>query len=156
MATTMLNLSSGEQGLHAQLLPCAIEYNGPAQVSKYFTSSSTGTSLEGAEVLAASFRGRYLKGCHMDLPSGFTAHVITQQAGVSAAEPTASDEGPEGWTAVGAVSQMTYWNHDDNPTSSDALRRAMEWTSLSKEVHGSTTAADVDRMAAKIAAGEFP
>jgi ribonuclease H2 subunit C len=56
---------------HVHLLPCQIDYTGPAQVSTYFVQSNAADPLTGVPCKVAAFRGRQLFGVMNRLPSEY-------------------------------------------------------------------------------------
>uniref|UniRef100_A0A0M3HGJ1 ZP domain-containing protein n=1 Tax=Ascaris lumbricoides TaxID=6252 RepID=A0A0M3HGJ1_ASCLU len=57
------------------LLPCKINYTGPAKVKAYFQRESVGENGEEQ----STFRGRYLNGSMMHLPDGYKMFVTKQR-----------------------------------------------------------------------------
>lgn len=56
------------------LMPCRIDYTGPANVSNYFRPERSENGN-----LAATFRGRLLNGTDVKLPEGYRLHVTREK-----------------------------------------------------------------------------
>ena len=127
---------------------CSVEYDGPANVSTYFTPSierqgSTAPSKEGLGQLTASFRGRLLRGATVTCESGYSLHVMQKELVQGQGEDESNDDGDgagEAGTAYRIVSSTdccSYWKHHvPVDPATDALYRAMAWVSTAQALHG--------------------
>lgn len=59
-----------------QLLPCTINYNGPAPIESYFIKESSLINEEKEEELISNFRGRKLIGKVVKLPENINGYVL--------------------------------------------------------------------------------
>ncbi|KAJ8405188.1 hypothetical protein AAFF_G00321790 [Aldrovandia affinis] len=128
-SVTLLQLGSVVQADKPQvhLLPCEIEQDGPAEVSRYFTSAVKDRKHE----MSVSFRGRGLKGQEVSCPQAYTGLVLKEDH-----KPTTDQE--DRTVRVSSVfHHFTYWNLETQPTSDDAVVMAMAWPELAEAIHGS-------------------
>lgn len=120
--------------LPADLLPCTVDYEGPAPVTGYFRPTSTEDTSDGSIVMEAAFRGRHLRGAELELPSGFVP-ILLQQAEVPAGLESCSEGCEERkWEALGRCRPVRYWNHDVVPTRTDDPRRCVEWLHVAQSI----------------------
>ncbi|XP_051514636.1 ribonuclease H2 subunit C-like [Myxocyprinus asiaticus] len=125
---TSIRLDSVKQEDKGQihLLPCEIEHNGPAEVSKFFTS----TVKEREHEITVSFRGRGLKGQKLNCPKGHTGLVLKE------VQRPASDQEDRIVKVSSVFHNFTYWNLETPPTSDDGVVMAMAWPQLAETIHG--------------------
>ncbi|XP_051505620.1 ribonuclease H2 subunit C-like [Myxocyprinus asiaticus] len=125
---TSIRLDSVKQADKPQvyLLPCEIELDGPAEVSKFFTS----TVKESKQEMTVSFRGRGLKGQELKCPQGYTGLVLKE------VQRPASDQEDRIVKVSSMFHNFTYWNLETPPTSDDGVVTAMEWPRLAETIHG--------------------
>lgn len=109
----------------AHLLPCEIQYTGPAPVSAYFKPEAG--AYGGQE---AAFRGRALKGADIPLPPGYTGSLLqdSKQANVADGEERR-------WLHRGHISSFTCWQHDEAPHRDEPLFRAARWAAIADVLH---------------------
>ncbi|KAK2904254.1 ribonuclease H2 subunit C isoform X1 [Channa argus] len=121
-----VHVSSVSQAKQApvHLMPCEIEYNGPAQVSQYFTATTKDRKHE----KTVSFRGRGLKGQELRCPHGFTGLVLKDKSG--------SDQEDRTVSVSSVFDKLTYWNLETPPNSDDTVVMAMDWPELAEAIHG--------------------
>ncbi|KAJ3588162.1 hypothetical protein NHX12_011756 [Muraenolepis orangiensis] len=108
------------------LMPCEIEYNGPAQVSQYLTS----TIKDRKQEKTVSFRGRGLRGAELSCPQGYTGLVLKD------VNPNASDQEDRTVKVSSTFDKLTYWNLETPPNSDDTLVMSMDWPELAEAIHG--------------------
>ncbi|KAJ7371132.1 Ribonuclease H2 subunit C [Desmophyllum pertusum] len=128
-------ISSCPESNRVHLMACEIEHDGEAPVSSYFdkTVREDGTSSgvqDGEKALSASFRGRDLKGCVVNLPAGYTGYVMKEDK-----RPFTDEEDRE-MKATHKFSQFTYWNLETPPSNNDAITKAMQWINIASALHG--------------------
>ncbi|XP_002969243.2 ribonuclease H2 subunit C isoform X2 [Selaginella moellendorffii] len=116
-------------------LPCSIAHNGPANVSAYFGSKSTGAKADGMEIQEAAFRGRRLLGSTLPLPQNHRGFVLEKA-------PSNPDD-PDEWVVRSEFREITYWNHDTMPSFCDSLPRCIDWLNISASIHKPVTADQV-------------
>ncbi len=87
----------------AHLLPCKIDFDGPAPVASYFLQEGHAAAGQPADPLGplAQFRGRELRGREVHLPAGVQARCVSRAGRVLGLE--------------GQVSQLMVWQHDAAP-----------------------------------------
>ncbi|KAJ2781828.1 Ribonuclease H2 subunit C [Coemansia javaensis] len=119
------------------LLPCAIDYSGPAKTAAYFLPEAQADGT-----YDAAFRGRQLRGIRVALPSGYTGHVLVEAAAAPAAAGGAFDDGaceaPEQLALVSAetFAAVTVWEHDRPPLpADDEFVRALAWADVAAGIH---------------------
>ncbi|XP_020824049.1 ribonuclease H2 subunit C [Phascolarctos cinereus] len=105
------------------LLPCEIQHNGPAAVSRFFSPAIR----PGSSGPVVSFRGRSLHGEEVTLPSGYMGLVLRED----------KSEGPEDRTvqAIGTFSCFTLWGLEAPPGPNARMHRALSWPSLATAIH---------------------
>ncbi|KAK9810264.1 hypothetical protein WJX72_007629 [[Myrmecia] bisecta] len=121
-------------------LPCSLNYTGTAPVSAYFRPTPCGYAVDAADIQEAAFRGRQLKGASLPLPEGYSGQVL--QRGLENADPDA----PQPWIQQLPFAQLTYWNHDKDPSRTDGLKRSFEWLALASKVHAPVEPTEVAAM----------
>ncbi|XP_013397498.1 ribonuclease H2 subunit C [Lingula anatina] len=108
------------------LMPCEIDYNGPAKVADYFDTS---VRHDQGTVLSATFRGRPLSGKEMQLPDGYTGLLLKEL------HRPYSEEEERHLKVSHKFEQFTYWNLDAEPSINDKIHKALEWTHIAKTLH---------------------
>ncbi|GBG63949.1 hypothetical protein CBR_g39953 [Chara braunii] len=174
-----VNFSVETQAVHS--LPCSIQFNGPASVSKYLVPKETDMIIDGLQVKEAAFRGRKLLGTTIPLPNGYGGIVLSNvsaagsssvssssSAAASYTSATCSNRLPSSassvarrkkgvdsnaWQTDCAFDRLTYWNHDVPPTSGDAIKRALDWLVLADAIHSPVQPEEVEA-AIKLAAAD--
>ncbi|KAA0201963.1 hypothetical protein HAZT_HAZT003921 [Hyalella azteca] len=128
---------------HMQYIPCHIEFDGEANLNKYFTPFVQKKLDESHEkCLTSSFRGYPLCGKQMKVPDNFVGVVMKESKSVEpenanvsngeasdVVEPTIKN-----LKGVCAFDQFTYWNWDRQPGHADKYQQALDWLELSLEV----------------------
>lgn len=130
--TSISNCSESER---VHLMACEIEHDGEAMVECYFdtTVRQEDSSLEvqnGVKALSASFRGRSLKGCSLNLPVGYTGFVMKEE------KRPFTEEEDRILRATHKFSQFTYWNLETPPSNNDNLVKALQWINVASALHG--------------------
>ncbi|KAL4622961.1 ribonuclease H2 subunit C [Arapaima gigas] len=108
------------------LLPCEIEHDGPAEVSRYFTPAVKHCKNE----MSVSFRGRGLRGAETSCPHGYSGLVLKED------HKPASDQEDRTVRISSVFHHFTYWNLETHPTSDDGVVMAMTWPALAQAIHG--------------------
>lgn len=151
--------SSATQSSSVHMLPCFIAYDGPAQVSTYFTPliqplPSNSSSTQQPQKYRNAFRGRQLTGEKLALPKGCTGLVlqedVTKTTGVlSEAAAAQSSHGGSSkrkatsitnskleWTAEHRFDALWLWNRDEELHERDGIKRCInEWLPLAAAIH---------------------
>ncbi|KAL3684138.1 hypothetical protein R1sor_002160 [Riccia sorocarpa] len=123
------------------MLPCCIGHNGAAAVSTFFTPTTNGGTNEGGQLQEASFRGRGLQGSTLELPADHAGYVLDKSS-TTKDQDSMIDE----WQTQAEFRNLTYWNHDSKPSSSDPLPRCFDWLHLSNIIHESISEEEVKSM----------
>ncbi len=105
------------------LLPCQISEPCTGPVQEYFTSKIT---KEGSH-LAASFRGRALKGAAVELPKNMDGFICRLDE---------TEEGGKEFVALSQFKGFTYWNHDVVPTGGDTIQKLIKFIKVLNAVNG--------------------
>lgn len=112
--------SSGDETKrnHIHLLPCSIEFDGPAPVSSYFlTGDENGR--------AAHFRGRRLLKKDIHLPDGVVGmHMVI---------PDGRDGSERKAELQSAFKDFTVWQHDMLPSGQE-VDQCLDWFEISEAV----------------------
>eukprot|EP00775_Hariotina_reticulata_P012855 gene12855-biopygen14742 len=120
-------------------LPFSIGLDGPANVSEYFVPDSQPNAEGEGFHVRATFRGRRLKGTQRPLPDGYEGLILKPCQSAAAA----TDTEQRSWQALGQFQQLTVWNHDAVPASTDWHQRCLDWLLLADKVHAPV---DVDQL----------
>lgn len=112
--------------INAQLLPCQINYRGPAKVSSYFEPSVEPLE-DNKDVLKASFRGRPLIGREMPVHKDFAGVVL---------KTAASDSDTKALYAAGKFDKFVYWNWSVAPSDNDKVAQVDDWIGVAEALHG--------------------
>ncbi|GBP11304.1 Ribonuclease H2 subunit C [Eumeta japonica] len=109
-----------EQRVH--FIPCRIDDNGAANVSKYFESYVEEKDGE----LKGTFRGRPLDGVKMPLPDGYKAVIVDEN------RRPLSEDADRKFQVTGGFNEIIYWNWDKKPSKNDSLNKAMDWIDIAE------------------------
>ncbi|KAJ2716480.1 Ribonuclease H2 subunit C [Coemansia spiralis] len=118
------------------LLPCAIDYSGPAKTAAYFLPEKQADGT-----LEAAFRGRQLRGLTVTLPHKYTAHVMMEAAveaneAFEAAPTDGFGEEQVGLTSAEEFAELTVWEHDRLPLpADDEFIAALSWIDVAASIH---------------------
>lgn len=128
-------LTNCSETKRVHLMACEVDHDGEAQVSNYFdpTVRDEGTISgvqNGESALSASFRGRSLKGCVLNVPAGYTGFVMKE------GRRPITDEEDRVMKPIHKFSQFTYWNLETPPSNNDAIVKAMQWINIASALHG--------------------
>ncbi|KAL9956770.1 hypothetical protein ACROYT_G038303 [Oculina patagonica] len=128
-------VSSCPESSRVHLMACEIDHDGEAPVSSYFDTSvreeATNSGVQnGEKALSASFRGRGLNGCVVNLPAGYTGYVMKEE------KRPFTDEEDRMMKPTHKFSQLTYWNLETPPSNNDAVVKAMQWINIASALHG--------------------
>eukprot|EP00249_Psilotum_nudum_P013822 c24532_g1_i1 orf=465-1097(-) len=138
----------GRLSNEVHLLPCCVSYDGPAPVSNYFLPNNTGDCTGGVQTKQATFRGRRLLGCTMELPHDYCGFVLEKEISgkCSDIKKECSVDKPDIWNATATFQDITYWNHDQCPSSTDSVPRAFQWLHVASMMHRPVSPAEVTMM----------
>ncbi|KAJ4757867.1 Ribonuclease H2 subunit C [Rhynchospora pubera] len=132
------------------LLPCSVKHNGPSDVSNYFKPRNTDIEVEGIRVQEAFFRGRKLHGFTVPIPDGYSGYVL-QKSQLGNGKDVENFEGESGcWQSRRQFGNITYWNHDNMPSSDDPLFRCFHWFPISDALHKKVTPEEMAKAAAHL------
>ncbi|MBN3295380.1 RNH2C Ribonuclease, partial [Amia calva] len=106
------------------LLPCEIEHDGQASVSRYFTPAIRESKSE----MNTTFRGRGLKGQEVRCPPGYSGLVFKED------HKPVSEEEERSLRVRSVFSKITYWNLETPPSSDDGVVMAMSWPAIAEAV----------------------
>lgn len=129
-----------EQDSEIHLLPCSIEYNGPAPVSGFFqiesmledkaSGSLASEHSKNKKILKSHYRGRMLKGELVELPcavDGIHAmQKINGAIGDSCTEPVK-------WEIAGTFKAIHVWEHDHDPDT-EMFEDCFRWFDIARSV----------------------
>lgn len=107
------------------LMPCNIDYNGPAEVGRYFNSCIK--TDKGAS--KGSFRGRCILGKTVSMPSGYKGVITNEKNAIF------SDAQSRKLEVTKSFDKMTYWNLETRPSQNDAIMNAFDWASVASILH---------------------
>ncbi|KFM59927.1 Ribonuclease H2 subunit C, partial [Stegodyphus mimosarum] len=128
----LLNLESEGRSLESvscHLMPCKIEYDGNANVSKFYASNIR----EENGVLKSSFRGHPLQGQIVQVPNGYKGVVLEENPKFS------SSEDKREFKIKGTFEKFTAWNWDKIPSHNDKLIKALQWIDIASALHTSVS-----------------
>ena len=112
-------IANNNQDSTIHLLPCTIDFNGPAPVSSYFRIKSE------QGVLTSHFRGRKLRGIKVPLPEATTGVCVTKVFNSETQKPE--------WEITEKFNAITDWQHDTTP-STNHLEEYFDWFELAESV----------------------
>lgn len=114
------SMSSPNNDSNIHLLPCSIEFHGPAPVSSYFhvTKDANGN-------LSSHFRGRLLRGASVPLPDKVQGLCVTKKLN--------NDTQRIDWEIVDKFSAIVDWEHHTFPQENH-LQEYLDWFELSNSV----------------------
>ncbi len=104
------------------LLPCDIDYNGPAPVTSYFQISE---GKRRNDEMTAHFRGHELIGKKVKLPEKITGLNVTQDMRNQSKELK--------WAVVGEFKEINVWQHDVAPDVNQ-IEECLDWFELASAV----------------------
>ncbi|XP_057311698.1 ribonuclease H2 subunit C-like [Hydractinia symbiolongicarpus] len=117
-----------QSNLH--LMPCEIDHDDKANVSKYFLESN----IAETDQKSATFRGRLLTGKVISLPNGYQGVVVKEKG------ETFSDYQERTIQVDKSFDKFTYWNLEIPPSRDDAMMKAFHWLDLAHVIHEPITA----------------
>ncbi|KAF3322502.1 ribonuclease H2 subunit C isoform X2 [Carex littledalei] len=132
------------------LLPCSVKHNGPSPVSDYFKPRKTDVEVEGMNVQEAFFRGRRLHGTTVPIPDGYSGYVLEKPQVGKRKKLQNSDGESNCWQSRGQFGNITYWNHDNMPSSDDAVLRSFHWFPISDALHKKVTPEEMAKAASHL------
>ena len=138
-----ISKSSSFDESSVNILPCRIDHNGPAKVTKRFWQPRT----EADSTKTAHFRGRRLRGKTIKVPEKYQGLVLkaTDKTIIEPVQPAEDDdeeepELPEPVKVVDEVStfdEMIVWGHDQVPAADDSFVKGIEeWIAFAEAIHG--------------------
>ncbi|CAH3153006.1 unnamed protein product [Porites evermanni] len=130
------SISNCPESSRIHLMACEIEHDGEAQVASYFDTSvreeeANSGVQNSVKALSASFRGRGLRGCVLNLPVGYMGYVMKEE------KRPFTEEEDRVMKATHKFSQFTYWNLETPPSNNDAVVKAMQWINIASALHRS-------------------
>ncbi|KAJ2501404.1 hypothetical protein GGH96_001927 [Coemansia sp. RSA 1972] len=113
------------------LLPCSVDHCGPAKTTTYFLpTKQTDTTFE------AAFRGRQIHGRTVDLPHGYTGHVVEPTTGSTFGAFENNDTSAHvELLSVEQFTSIVVWEHDQLPRPDDEAISALAWTKIAQSIH---------------------
>lgn len=118
---------NGESRIH--LLPCNINYDGPADINSYFISKIKNvTNSNGSSTLNAHIRGRELKGKEIILPKECVGLIC-----VNGSDSCNEDNIDNKWISEGHFGSFISWQHDVEPDEQH-IKEFISWFDISRSV----------------------
>ncbi|XP_038620800.1 ribonuclease H2 subunit C [Tachyglossus aculeatus] len=114
------------------LLPCEIQHDGPAAVSRFFSPAVRSTP-KGPVV---SFRGRSLQGEEVRLPPGYVGLVLRE------AERPPGQEEERTVHATTAFGSFTAWGLETAPGPDAGIHGALVWPGIAAAIHAAVDEAE--------------
>ncbi|KAI4499099.1 hypothetical protein M0802_005682 [Mischocyttarus mexicanus] len=108
------------------LMPCKINFDGPANVSSFFQSCIQETDNENCSI---SFRGRPLQGKKIQIPKDYKGIIFFEH------KKPAFEDIKRNLYSNSFFSEFTYWNYDKIPSKNDALAKALDWIDIAEALH---------------------
>ena len=115
------------------MLPCKIEFDGPAPVNAYFhmnkkPRTSNNKSVSTQNNLESHFRGRKLEGVEFELPKNIIGMYTHTSQNIS-------HDGTADINIEGTFHSINVWEHDRPPTTHIAqLEECISWFELAEAV----------------------
>ncbi|XP_067006959.1 ribonuclease H2 subunit C isoform X2 [Anabrus simplex] len=112
-------------------LPCYIESDGDANVSKYFQRYiDKDKEKENSEIVVkASFRGYPLHGQIITLPHNYQGIVLKEM------KKPLTEDAERNFHTTHIFRSLTYWNWDLQPSRNDAFISALDWIDVAEALH---------------------
>ncbi|KAJ2822587.1 hypothetical protein IWW50_004149, partial [Coemansia erecta] len=117
------------------LLPCSIDHDGPVKSSTYFipqpqTKDST---------FETAFRGRQLHGRSIELPEGYSGHVVVECVSENTNDIAFEENDGCAQLELRSTEQFdrfTVWEHDRLPMpDDDEVISALAWIQVANSIH---------------------
>ncbi|KAJ2658472.1 hypothetical protein IW148_004677 [Coemansia sp. RSA 1199] len=112
------------------LLPCSVDHNGPAKTTTYFLPTK-----QSATTFEAAFRGRQIHGRTVDVPPGYTGHVVESTSGSTHDAFENNTSVRLELLSVEQFTSITVWEHDQLPRPDDEAISALAWTKVAQSIH---------------------
>ncbi|CAG8538717.1 10752_t:CDS:2, partial [Acaulospora morrowiae] len=143
-----------QQKLH--FLPCNINYDGKANINKYFlvkklkdeSSKQNNVSTderEEKELYETFFRGRRLIGKLHEVNEEYEGYIFRESSSYAIKRgelPTSVEEMEEptrNWDTIYKFNSFMVWEHDEIPDSSNnEIVKSLDWLNISKIIHKPT------------------
>jgi ribonuclease H2 subunit C len=117
----------GESRVH--LLPCNINYDGPADINSYFISKIKNIKISnGSHTLNSHIRGRQLKGKEIILPKGCAGLICSNRS-----DSSNEDNTDETWISESHFGSFISWQHDVEPDI-PYFKDFISWFDISRSV----------------------
>jgi len=136
MTTILRTALDGCVNCSVHSIPAEINYDGEANVSRYFDSQPT-VPVDTTEQ-KSTFRGRPLKGVEVKIPTGYHGMIVTKKKMV------ASDKQNQTLHAEKNFDQFMLWNLEDCPSSNDVMQKTFDWLSIANVIHTPINADEED------------
>lgn len=132
--------------LTANLVPCHLQYNGPANTREYFTpSKSIEVNSSGENEHIAHFRGLKLVGETVFFgPPGYKGFLINKSESIERVDRDQAEESSQGdeqlatvntYNAVAQFDDLIVYGHDSKVAPNCQWKLMDEWTQISNVIH---------------------
>lgn len=134
----VIHTSEDVPKVHANIIPCHVQYNGTANTKDYFTPSKKQETLHnGQQSQVAYFRGCKLVGEDTDIKDDYTGYLINKTESLARSEDAESEEyvTVNTYTPVAKFEELTVYGHDSAPELTNQWGLIKEWKDISEVIH---------------------
>jgi hypothetical protein len=115
-------MENNEKTSIVNLLPCRIDYDGPAPVNSYFRIKRKRKRDDTKDILLSHFRGRQLTGLELNLTKDVIGFHVNS-----------SDTIPNHFYIESSFKSVRVWEHDKQPDTTE-LEDVLQWFDVAKSV----------------------
>ncbi|ORX64051.1 ribonuclease H1 small subunit [Anaeromyces robustus] len=118
------------------LLPCNIEYSGPAEVDSYFIIKDSKEKEKDQQVYISAFRGRGLKGIESEKTNNYTGYILKKYNVKDCYDEEYDDSVKNVLKAEKKFDSFMIWNHDYTPTiNNNSCLQSLAWLEVASEIN---------------------
>ncbi|KAK9472992.1 ribonuclease H2, subunit C [Dipodascopsis tothii] len=143
--------TAGAGRAQVHVLPCHIEYDGPAALERYWRVEPLPAAEVPPDAVGDAFQLAYFRGCRLlgrrvALPEGYIGCIVpptdVEQPPREAmdlddeSDDDADDAPPRVWQATDAFDALTVWEQDDVPGTANAWASVDGWIAFAEQLCG--------------------
>lgn len=117
------------------LVPCKIQYTGPADANKLFTTSKRPERWQNKNVVTSSFRGLKLIGEEVPLRQKAGYVCNTTELVKECENEDAGSESIKEFTAIAKFEKLTVYGHDSCAPATNKWKMLNEWDEVANAIH---------------------
>ncbi|KAL5288737.1 RNASEH2C family protein [Megaselia abdita] len=124
------------EDLKMHFIPAKLDSSVSANVDNYFNFY---TKEEKAGFLSNALRGYPLQGCEFKVPEKYKGIVFQET------KKPLDEDSDRIFKASGVFDSFTYWNYDKVPSSSDAIKQALQIIPITNKLAGAVSLDEVEQ-----------